>query len=78
MCPFCGGFGGGFGMIGMLLSFLFFIIIIIGIGFFIWWLVRTQAKPTAPESSALRILNERYAQGEISEDEYEEKKKHLT
>jgi len=57
-----------------------------GFGLLIWWVIRqlstggfTQAGPPSriPSSRALEILNERYARGEISKEEYEERKKTL-
>jgi len=70
---------GGSGMwIGTLLSFFFFLLIIVGIGFFIWWLVTIQTRSQKPTgSSALEILNKRYAKGDISKEEFEEIKKSL-
>ncbi|MDI6716237.1 MAG: SHOCT domain-containing protein [Actinomycetota bacterium] len=82
-CPFCpgGGFGGG---IGFFFNLLFTIILLVGLGFLIWWIVRQVSLgrygppgPT-PSDRALETLNERYARGEISKEEYEERKRILT
>jgi len=40
------------------------------------WLV-VSSKPSRPEDSTLEILKRRYAMGEISKEEYEEKKRDL-
>lgn len=67
---------GGFGMFFM---FIFWIIIIVGIVFLVVWLVNQNSRktPISSEKSALDILKERYARGEISKNEFEEKKKGL-
>ena len=58
--------------IGML---LFWALIIVGLIVGIRWLIRGN-KSTS--DSALGILRERYARGEINKDEFEEKKKALS
>lgn len=73
-----GPYGGSGMWLGMLFFWFFFILIVIGTGLFIWWLASTQTRQQRPpESSALEILKERYAKGEISKEEFEEKKKDL-
>ncbi|MCF8308848.1 MAG: SHOCT domain-containing protein [Bacteroidales bacterium] len=62
---------------GMGLGWIIGLVILVA---FIW--VISQAfnknnKPAAPEKSALDILKERYARGEIDKDEFEEKIKDL-
>lgn len=50
-----------------------------GIIFFIIWItIQATGKLTSNPHSALDILKERYAQGEISKEEFEEKKKELS
>ena len=72
------GFGGAGMMIMMVLSLLFVLLIAVGIGLFIWWLFSTQARSQGMVGkSALDILNERYAKGEISKEEYEKIKKEI-
>jgi putative membrane protein len=86
VCPFCGGgwYGnGGFGIIGLIISLFFLLAFLAGTGFLIWWLIRqsnaTQYAPCEQTSDrAVEILNERYAKGEISKEEYEERRKILT
>ena len=66
------GFCGGFGWIGML---LWWGLIIAGIVWFVRWVIgQTDASRHA---SALDILKERYAKGEVSAHEYEKMKKEL-
>ena len=67
------GFGFGIPGLGML-------IIWGGIIFLVIWLVRgisRQSRDT-PTRSAIDVLNERYARGEIDREEYEEKKRSIT
>ncbi len=74
------GWGGAlFGGIGML---LFWGVIIVLLGLFAWSFVgglSTQSPSRSPSSgsTALDVLKERYAKGEISKDEYEQRKKTL-
>ncbi|WP_207655697.1 SHOCT domain-containing protein [Vallitalea okinawensis] len=64
----------GWGGIGMM---IFWVIIIIAL---IYFFSKNRTTISAPysESNALSILQERYARGEISDEEYETKKKALS
>lgn len=69
-----GNYGWGMGMgFGWLFMVVFWMLVIAGIVF----LVRLVAggEKRHPEETALDILKKRYARGEISKEEFEEKKK---
>ena len=75
-----GFFGGGMGWIGMILGFIFFILIIIGVIFLIVWLVRRTGSsvPEKTSTHSLEILKERYAKGELTKEQYDNMKKELS
>ena len=76
---------GGWGMMGEIFMMIFWILIVAAI---IWFLTRggfgccssshhNHDSNTKDDGSALKILKERYAKGEIDKKEFEEKKKDL-
>ena len=54
------------------------IIVIAGIVLLINWLIKQNQPPKTNEKSAMDILKERYAKGEIDQGEFEAKKKDLS
>ncbi|MEG6565418.1 SHOCT domain-containing protein [Thermoanaerobacterium saccharolyticum] len=68
------GYGGGivFGLIWMIIQ----VAIVVGAIYFIVSLFQNK-KGSNRSSNALEILKERYARGEISEEEYKERKRNL-
>lgn len=78
-----GGFGAGYGMglIGPVLMFGFWVLVVLGVVVLARWLLsagKTRGVGTRQEDSALEILRKRYAQGEIDRREFEEKRRFLT
>ena len=83
------GYGYGYGMMGPGMMggfgtmFLMPILWIVVLGLIIWAVVAAVRKtgesssPTRSSDSALEILKRRYARGEITKQEYEERKKDL-
>lgn len=70
----------GYGMMsgGMwILGFIFWILILVGLILLIKYLWE-GAGSRGGQESALEVLKKRYARGEISKEEFEEKKKDLT
>lgn len=67
--------GMGFGMISMV---LFWVLIILGIVILVKWVASSSSGTQPPAKTALDILKERYARGEIGKQEFEEKKRDLT
>ncbi len=72
--------GWGMGWFGGIFMIVFWILILVGVVFFIKWLIQSTSRGQAGGSSsnrALQILKERYASGEIDKTEFEEKRKVL-
>lgn len=70
-----GGWGMGFGMLFML---LFWVLIILGIAALIRWLLaQPSQRQDVRDKTALEIVRERYARGEIDRGEYEQKMRDL-
>jgi putative membrane protein len=67
---------GVWGLAMMLVMFLFWVLVVIGLVVAIRWII-TKGK-TPRSDSALDILRERYARGEINKEEFEAKKKDLS
>jgi putative membrane protein len=70
-------FGWGYGMgVGCLLTFFVWLLIILGIAYLVRAIMHSEKKGPR-EETALDILKKRYAKGEISKEEFEEKKKDI-
>ena len=69
------GWGMGFGMISMV---LFWALVILGIVILVKWIASGSSGPSqTPAKTALDILKERYARGEIDREEFEQEKRDL-
>ena len=69
---------GGFGFFIMFGLFLLLVLVIIGVYFIVHHFTNSNAKEgTRSGDKALEILHERYARGEIDEEEYNRKKAEL-
>ncbi len=73
-----GGWGlGGFMAIGGIIMITFLGLVIWGIVSLVRWMSPSAGNPASPGASALEILKQRYARGEINKEEFEQKKKDL-
>jgi putative membrane protein len=73
-----GNQGYGMGWFGMIFMILFWVVVIAGIIFAIRYLATGKSAISGRRGSdPLEILRERYANGEIDTEEYEERKKVL-
>jgi len=64
------GYGGG-------MMWVFWILIVVALLWFVAFATRRGDIPSKKEKSALEILKERYAKGEIEREEFEQKQKDL-
>jgi len=69
----------GFGGLGMIFGFIWFIAIMAGIVFFIVWIVKRFGYVATDKTGtlSLEILKERYAKSELTKEQYENIKKDL-
>ena len=73
--------GIGMGWFGGIFMILFWILVLVGLVFFIKWLIQSTGSGRAGGGSsnrALEILKERYARGEIDNTEFERMKTNLS
>ncbi len=68
--------GGAWGIGMMFMMFIFWILVIVGFVLAVRWLM-SEAKDRRSDS-ALEILRQRYARGEINKEEFEAKKRDLS
>jgi putative membrane protein len=73
------GYGMSYGSYGIMgiIGLIFWILVIAGLVLLIKYLWEGGAAPRVGQESALDILKKRYASGEISKEEFENKKKDL-
>lgn len=68
------GYGMGFGGIFM---WLFWLLVIVGVVWLVKSIFSGDSEASGKEKSALEILKERYARGEIDQQEFEQKRRAL-
>ena len=71
----------GMGWFGMIFMMIFWVLVIVGLVFLIKWLIQsTGSRKTngTSGSTAIEILKERFARGEIDKAEFESRKKDLS
>ncbi len=68
------------GWMGPIFMVVFLGLVIVAIAYFIRWLASSPRRSHGPQAqdSAMEILRNRYARGDISKEEFEQKKKDLT
>ena len=71
-----GWMGGIWGIGMMFMMLLFWILVIVALVFGVRWLRRDQKERRG--DSAMEILRQRYARGEINKEEFEDKKRDLS
>ncbi|MCG2720878.1 MAG: SHOCT domain-containing protein [Thermodesulfovibrionales bacterium] len=80
MGPGMMNWGYGMGWFMGIVNIIFWVAVIVGVIYLIKWLAASSRQggdqPKA-EDSAMEILRKRYAAGEISKEEFEEKKRYL-
>jgi putative membrane protein len=67
---------GAWGILMMLMIFLFWVLVVVGLVAAVRWLIARGRSQLS--DSALNILRERYARGEINKEEFESKKQDLS
>lgn len=67
-------FGWPLGPPGMVIGYLFWLFVIISIGYIMYRLLRPRAEPFLRKENPLDILKKRYANGEINAEEFEKRK----
>lgn len=73
------GMAGGFGF-GWIFMILWWVLIIVGIVALVKWMITSSGGDgrSGGDSKALDILKQRYARGEIDEQEFQKRKRDLT
>lgn len=63
---------------GWVMMVFFWLLVTVGILLLVMWVVNQTKTNVSTEQNALEILKQRYVNGEINKDEFEEKKADLT
>ncbi len=71
------GWMGGYGWIGMIISMVFWLVVLGGIAWLVVWAVRRSGTGNYPSQnasgfSAKEIAQQRYARGEITREQYQQ------